>query len=159
VPPLAGRVSTAGQRGRNPRGDSMAPCLLCWALLRCLPCLAAWLGLRCVGWAVAHASIPRPPAPPEGQHSPGDTRGRAQEGGTKPTTAERGNTPAETPACRGANHQKAPFLRPSQGGPPSQKPGGGRAEERSSSLARGTCFWPLIAPNRDGHCRGAQGGR
>lgn len=102
--------------------------------------------------------------------APGPTRMAAQprekkrlgrQGGPKHNNARTGTTAQGSTAQGRANHPKPPHPCRSQGGPPSPKPGGGRAEDKRQGLPRGTCFGPITTtvPRRalQGSARGPLG--
>ncbi len=125
-----------------------------------LPCPAAGLCQHCGGWASAHPSRPGPRPHPKGSTATRkEAAGAAR--GAKPQQRPNGHKGTRQHSQGASKPPKAPHPCRSQGGPPSPKPGGGRAEDTRQGLPRGTCFGPIttIVPRRalQGSARGPQG--
>lgn len=126
--PWPGGLAPQVRGGGFPRGNPCPRAHLCGlAAGPAVPCCGAVPSLRRVGKCPPFLS--RPPAPPEGQHS---RTKRSGWGGKGANTQQRSNghkgTGQRSPGA--SKPPKAPPPCRSQGGPPSPKPGGGRAEDK-----------------------------
>lgn len=157
--PLPVGLASQIRGGGIPRGFR-APVPTSAAWLLGLPRPAAGLCQRCGGWARAHPSRLGPRPHPKGSTATRkETAGAAR--GAKTQQRPNGHKCTRQHSQGASKPPKAPHPCRSQGGPPSPKPGGGRAEDKRQGLPRGTCFGPITttAPRRalQGSARGPLG--
>ena len=123
-----------------------------------LPCPAAGLCQRCGGWALAHPSRPGPRPHPKGRTATQkDAAGAAR--GPKHNNARTGTKAHGSTAKGRANHPKPPTLAAPREGRQAQNRGAVERRTRGRAYPGGRVLGRLPRPPRDGHCRGAQGGR
>lgn len=158
MPPQAGRVSTAGQRGRIPSRESMSPC----PPLRpgCSACRALLRGCASAAEGGHLPALPgQAPGPTRRVAQPREKQRLGRQGGPKHNSARTGTKAHGSTAKGRANHPKPPTLAAPREGRQAQNRGAVERRTRGRAYPGGRVLGRLPRSPRDGHCRGAQGGR
>ena len=156
--PWTGGLAPQVRGGGFPRGNPCPRANLCGlAAGPAVPCCGAVPPLRRVGTCPPFLS--QAPGPTRRAAQPREKKRLGRQGGPKHNNARTGTKAHGSTAKGRANHPKPPTLAAPREGRQAQNRGAVERRTRGRAYPGGRVLGRLPRPPRDGHCRGAQGGR